>query len=79
MYRPADEVAAYPFHYYWALRNEYLLSLKREADAYRKATEGKDSVDFDTKWGIGQRSAPPTTEVPTPDWSTREALTGERT
>lgn len=57
------EVAALPYHYFKALRDEYLIGVAREVKAHEKALAGGDeeglnvlgeqaNVDIDSQYGI---------------------------
>jgi hypothetical protein len=52
-------VAAYPFHYYWALRCEFLIAAMLEAEAARGTVsrdgEEVEDIDIDANLGIKDR------------------------
>lgn len=50
------QVAAFPFRYFMRLRNDLLISAKRQADAVREATGSKEeTVNIDKELGIKTR------------------------
>jgi hypothetical protein len=48
-------VAAYPFHYYWALRSEFLIAAMQDAEAARVTVsrDGDDIEDVDVDANLG--------------------------
>jgi hypothetical protein len=71
-------VAAYPFHYWWAVRNQYLTEMKRQLDAIEEQrAQSEGYTDYDRKFGIGRKSRGRVMPGPTTEWSTQESVTGE--